>query len=46
MNIIRLAAAMKTFQMSVTVAVVSAENGNSKEVAMKKVVAMKTEDCK
>jgi hypothetical protein len=41
-----LAVAMKTFQMSVIAAVVSAENGNSKEAAMKKVVAMKTEDCK
>jgi hypothetical protein len=37
---------MKTFKMYVTVAVVSAEDGNSKEVAMKKVVAMQTEDCK
>ncbi len=34
------------FLMSVTAAVVSAENGNNKEIAMKKVVAMKTDDGK
>jgi hypothetical protein len=32
--------------MSVTAAMVSAENGNSKEIAMKKVVGMKTDDGK
>lgn len=34
------------FLMSVTTAIVSAENGNNKEIAMKKVVAMKTDDGK
>ena len=34
------------FLMSVTAAVVSAENGNGKEIAMKKVVAMRTDDGK
>ena len=32
--------------MSVTAAIVSAENGNWKEIAMKKVVAVKTDDGK
>jgi hypothetical protein len=32
--------------MSVTAAVVSAENGNGKKIAMKKAVAMKTDDGK
>ena len=34
------------FLMSVTAAAVNAENGNGKEIAMKKVVAMKTDDGK
>ena len=34
------------FLMSVTAAVVSAENGNGKEIAMKKVVTIKTDDGK
>jgi len=34
------------FSMSVTAAIVSAENGNNKEIAMKKVVGMKTDDGK
>ena len=34
------------FLMSVTTAIVSAENGNNKEIAMKKVVAIKTDDGK
>ncbi len=34
------------FLISVTAAVVSAENWNGKEIAMKKVVAMKTDDGK
>jgi hypothetical protein len=34
------------FLMSVTAAVVSAENGNNKEIAVKRVVAVKTDDGK
>ena len=34
------------FLMSVTAVAVSAENGNGKEIAMKKLVAVKTDDGK